>query len=407
VKRRLLVLALGTFAIGTESFVIAGLLPELAEDLTVPLGRAGLLVSVFAVVYALSAPVMGIALAHVERRRLLTVAMAVFAASNALAAVAPTYGVVAAARVVAALAAAVYTPAAVATAVHHLPETMRGRATSLVFGGLVVALVTSVPLGAYISHIGGWRATFVVVGSLSAGAAVGVRLTLPVSSGGEATSLGDRLALLRRRPIVVALVSAFAWMSGAFAFYTYISPLVTTATGWSTASVGPMLLVYGAFAIAGNQLGGLATDAWLGDSRTLVVALSVLVVALGALAVGVHVGPPLGVGLAPPAVAVAATAGWALAPAQTYRMISLAPGAATEVLSLNTTANYLGIGIGAALGSALIDHASAVALAIVAAACHGLGIVGVRYVDRLRLRDVAPTDPVTPMLVSSGDTGWS
>jgi DHA1 family inner membrane transport protein len=394
VQRRITVLALGTFAIGTESFVVAGLLPELADDLNVSVGRAGLLVSVFAVVYALSAPVTSTALARVERRRLLVVAMTVFAGSNFVAAIAPSYGLVAGARVLAALAAAAYTPVAVATAIQLLPETMRGRATSLVFGGLVVALVTSVPLGTYISHVGGWRATFVVVGGLSVISAIGVRMALPAGAGAAVGGLRDRLVPLRRAPVIVALLSAFVWMTGAFVFYTYISPLTTTATGWSTASLGPVLLVYGACAIVGNQLGGYATDSRLGDGRTLVAALATLAAAFIVFAVGVHTGPPVGIGIAVPAVAVTAIAGWALAPAQTYRMVALAPEAPTEVLSLNTTANYLGIGAGAAVGSVLADH-STVALAVAAAACSGLGLIGVRQVDRLRRNEAELTDAAT------------
>src|SRR5947207_1814872 len=87
----LLWLALGSFAIGTEGFMIAGLLPALARDLNVGLPAAGHLVTAFSLAYAIGAPVMAVLTARLERRRLLAVAMAGFSIANLLAALAPSY----------------------------------------------------------------------------------------------------------------------------------------------------------------------------------------------------------------------------------------------------------------------------------------------------------------------------
>lgn len=388
-KRRVAPLAIGTFAVGTDGFVIAGVLPDIARDLDIDIGQAGLLVTGFAVVYALAAPALGLALSWIRPRLLLAGSMSVFAVANLLAAAAPSYGALFGCRVLAALAAAVYSPAAVAAAVRILPDEMRGRAASMVFGGLAVSLVTGVPLGTYVSHASNWRATFVLVSALAALAMLGVRSLVPPLPQAPVAALSDRLVLLRQKPLVIALLSGFVWMTGAFAFYTFISQLLRASTSWSTAALGPILLLYGMGAIAGNHLGGRGTDGALGESRTLVTALAVLVVAYGALALGVQLGTPSGVVLGPLAIAVLAVAGWACTPPQAHRVISLAPGSSTEVLALNTTANYLGIGAGAALGAALLEHVAVGAIPLLAAVCQLVGIAGVKYVDRLRERSAS------------------
>jgi predicted MFS family arabinose efflux permease len=105
-------LTLGAFAIGTEGFMIAGLLPTLARDLNVSLVAAGHLVTAFSLAYAIGAPVMAVLTAGLERRRLLAVALSGFTLANLLAALAPGYFGLLAARLLLALSAASFMPAA-------------------------------------------------------------------------------------------------------------------------------------------------------------------------------------------------------------------------------------------------------------------------------------------------------
>jgi predicted MFS family arabinose efflux permease len=159
----LLWLALGAFAIGTEGFMIAGLLPALARDLNVGLPAAGHLVTAFSLAYAIGAPVMAVLTAGLERRRLLAVAMAGFSIANLLAAVAPGYAGLLAARLLLALSAASFMPAASGYAAALGGPERRGRALSMVTNGLTLAIIAGVPLGVLVGEGFGWRATFVGV----------------------------------------------------------------------------------------------------------------------------------------------------------------------------------------------------------------------------------------------------
>jgi hypothetical protein len=138
-RRPLIVLAAGTFAIGTDAFVIGGVLPAVARSLGVSTGSAGLLVTAFAVAYALGAPILAVAAARLPRRALLVSALALFVAANLLAAAAPGYATVLIARVLAALAAAAFVPAAAAAASSLAPPEYRGRALATVVAGMTVA----------------------------------------------------------------------------------------------------------------------------------------------------------------------------------------------------------------------------------------------------------------------------
>ncbi|MGH9115513.1 MAG: MFS transporter, partial [Acidimicrobiales bacterium] len=345
----LLVLALGTFAIGTDGFVIAGVLPGIAHDTRTSVATAGLLVTAFALVYAVAAPLLTAASARVERRRILVAGMVVLAAANAAGALAPGYGWLMVARVVAALGAAGYSPVALAAAVALSPPEQRGRAVSRVLAGLTVSLVAGVPVGALLGSVGSWRWTFGCVAALSALVAIGIAALLPRVPAAPTSTLRARLTLLRQPAVVANLGATLLWITGAFVAYTFIASILRSATGWHGATLSALLLLYGAAAFAGNVAGGYAADRW-GPRRTVTVALVSLVASLSAVAAGTGAGPPLGIPVVLAGMVAWAFAGWALTPAQSHRLVGLTPTAGPEVLSLNTSAVYLGIAAGASLG---------------------------------------------------------
>lgn len=144
---RLPCLVLVTFVAGTDNFVMAGVLPAVAEDLAVTEAAAGQLVTVFSIAYALAAPAMAAATARLDRRTLLGAGLAVFALLNGAAALAPSYAALLVLRLLAAVVAAAMTPAAFAAAAALAPPERVGRAIGSVAAGMTVALVIGVPLG--------------------------------------------------------------------------------------------------------------------------------------------------------------------------------------------------------------------------------------------------------------------
>jgi predicted MFS family arabinose efflux permease len=389
VNLRLLVLALGTFGIGTGSFVFAGLLEGVARDLSVSVGAAGHLVTVFAVTYAVSSPVLVTLAGGVAPRRILMAAMAVFALANAAAVFAPTFGLLLLCRVLAACGAAVFTPTALAVAAGLAAPEERGRSLSVVTGGLTVSFVIGIPLGSIIGTYSGWRMTFVMVAALGAVAVLGIR-SLPHVETPAAVSLGERVDALRQPAVVAALCLTTLGLMGGFVVFTYVSPLLSQITGFGGAGVSGLLFLFGVAALFGNSLGGYGAD-HVAYARLMAAILVLLALSLLGFSVLVAFS---GTALVfPGTVAVLAVwgvAGFALNPLQQYRVVQLAPCTRNVALSLNASAIYLGQGVGAGLGALAVGYGSLAALGWTGALCVVAALALLLLTNRARSPEVAP-----------------
>ena len=365
-------LALGTFAIGTEGFMIAALLVPIATDLRVSVVQAGLLVSIFAFAYATSSPVLTVLTGRLDRRRLLIASMSLFAFLNIGAAMAHSFLALAAARVLLAFAAGLYTPNANALAGAVVAPGHRGRAIAMVNGGLTAAIALGVPLGAFVGDRLGWRMTFVGVGVLSSIASAGLSQGLRHGVGAAlvSTSLADRVRTVRNPCVARTLAVTTAWASGSYAVYTYLAPLLYDATLLRGPQIGLALFTWGLAAGVGLFLSGTATDR-LGTEVVRRASLTGVAVALAALAVVANAVTPARA-LVPVLAAIAlwGMCSWAFFPAQQTRLIGIVGVPAAPVaLSLNASFMYLGFSMGAALGGFSLAHIDARHLGFVGAAC--------------------------------------
>ncbi len=349
---RMWVLALGAFALGTDLFVIAGVLPEVARDMKVTAGTAGWLVPAFAFTYALASPLLAVATGSWKRRSLLLGSFSVFCVGNVVSAIAPTYEVLFASRILAALGAALYMPTASALAAGLAPEAKRGRALSIVTGGLTVALVLGVPLGTWIGGYAGWRMTFWFIALVGVAALLGIVAGIPQVAAAMPVGLRVRLALLKQPQVFVVLLLTVLWTAGGFTIYPYLGPMLTQLTHLSLQEVGWMLLLFGVAAMGGNLIGGYGADLW-GTRTTIAIALALLSPVFGTLAWSALTVPTVAL-----SVALWGIGGWMLTPPQQHRLIRLAPQIPGAILGLNGSAIYLGMGIGTGVGALVIESGS-------------------------------------------------
>jgi predicted MFS family arabinose efflux permease len=356
-------LALGAFAIGTEGFMIAGLLPALARDLDVDLSAAGHLVTAFALAYAIGAPVMAVLTAGLERRRLLAGAMGSFALANLLAALAPSYGALLVARLLLALSAASFMPAASGYAAALGGQERRGRSLSAITTGLTVAIIAGVPLGVLVGQGFGWRVTFFGVAGLAALSLLGILARLPRQPLGVTAGLGERLALARRRDVLGTSVLTVA---GTFTIYTYLAAFIAAVAGLGAQALAPVLLGFGLASALGAQFSGSAVDRW-GARRTVIVGGGLALLAYLALSLGAALGPGQAMPIVLPAILVWGLASWGLITAQQARLVALAPALAPVSLSMNSSAIYLGSAMGAAAGALVVAEGATQQLGWVAA----------------------------------------
>lgn len=390
-------LALGAFAIGTESFMVAGLLPALAADLQVSAMRAGQLVLLFALSYAIGSPPMAALCARFGRRPLLIASLAAFSSLTLAASMAQGFAQLALARVALGLVAGVFLPTASAVAAALVSPALRGRALAIVTGGGTVAVALGVPLGAWIAGWGGWRTAYLLIAAVAALATWGLAIGLPRGlASAPAAARVPSFPVIREPGVLPALLTTMLWATGGFSFYTYIALFLSRTLGFGAEGVSAVFCAIGVAAAAGTAAGGWATDRFGADRVAQGFAL-MLVAILGGLSFSAQTLPrglalPLIVGLS----ALWGFAGWGFGPAQAVRLIRLAPDRAPMTLSLNASAVYLGIAAGSALGGAVIDGVGVSAVGWVGGACQlaGLGLM-LRAAHKSRAALSPSTSPLT------------
>ncbi|KAF1066493.1 MFS transporter [Variovorax sp.] len=281
-------LALGAFAIGTESFIVAGLLPVLAADLRISPTHAGQLVLLFALSYAIGSPLMAAACARFGRRPLLVASLAAFSGLTLLASMAQGFGQLALARLALGLVAGVFVPTASAVAASLVSPALRGRALAIVTGGGTLAVALGVPLGAWIAGWGGWRTAYLLIAALGLVATLGLAAGLPrrLAVAAPAASGGAAFAVLRAPGVLAGLGVSVLWTTGGFSFYTYIALFLSHTVGIGPEGIGAVFVAIGVAAALGTAAGGWATDRFGADRVARGFALLLVAVPRRAVAGG-------------------------------------------------------------------------------------------------------------------------
>ncbi|MFF5582336.1 Cmx/CmrA family chloramphenicol efflux MFS transporter [Streptomyces hygroscopicus] len=345
------VLGLSVFALGTSEFMLSGLLQPVARDMGVSIPEAGLLISAFAIGMVVGAPVLAAATLRLPRRTTLMALLAVFGLGQIAGALAPSYGVLFASRVVSALACAGFWAVGAAVAVSLVPVGARAKAMAVMVGGLSIANIAGVPAGAFLGQHAGWRAAFWAVAGLSALGLVGVVMLVPrteVPTGDDRPRLKAELRIYRDPQVWLALAATALSGGAVFCLFSYLGPLLTDTAGLDEGWVPTVLALFGVGALLGTVIGGRIADAHLFGTMSGGIVASTVV--LSALALTAH-SPVAAVTLA---LMLGFTA-FFTAPALNARMFNLANAAPTLAGATNTSAFNIGNTVGPWLGGLVID----------------------------------------------------
>lgn len=375
-------MTLGSFALGTDAFVISGVLSSVGDDLSVSVGTAGLLITVFAAVYALAAPFIAVGTANWDRRRVLLSALAGFVVANVLAAAAPDYAVLMAARVVAALATALFMPAASATAAAIVPPGERGRALTAVLGGITIASALGVPAGTVIAAFSDWRATFLFVALLSLVALLGLARALPSVPPTAEAPLAERARAAVLPGVPAVLLVSMLTFCGMFALYAYLEWTAQHIAGLRGGAVALVFFAYGACGVVSNLLTGVLIDRFPPE-RLALFSSAALVLVMGLMAllarVGSHHAPTVVAFFV--TVALWSLIGWTMNPALQKCLINAGGEQAQVVLSLSGSAVYAGQAAGSLAGGLVLSHGVG-ALTLTAVAFQVLTVAAMLPVSR-------------------------
>ena len=275
-------LALGTFLMGTTEFVVAGLLPQIADDLRVSVAQAGLLITVFAVGMVVGAPLMAMLTLRLPRRFTLILALAVFAAGHVIVALGSSFALLLAARFLTAMATGAFWAVANVVAARAAGPAASSRALGVVGAGAMLANVAGVPAGAFAGQLMGWRGPFWALAALAVAATVLIARAVPHDGPDHrAVSVRSEVSAMRSGRLWLALAACATTTGGVLSTYSYIAPLLTDRAHLAAGLVPLVLVGFGIGALLGSLVGGR-----LGDVRphtTTIVAAAVTTALLGAL----------------------------------------------------------------------------------------------------------------------------
>lgn len=366
--RPVIALASGTGSLVASEFLPASVLPRLAADVGVTVGTAGLAVAATAIAGAITAPTIAVVLPRADRRIVLVSLLALGTLANLAVAVAPTFGVLLAGRLLLGVALAGFWSFAFGAGTHALPGRDRIISSGLAFG-VSIATVAGVPVGAVVSDEIGWRAAFVGAAALTAISGAAVATALPSVPAHPSAGFRMLRQALRHRRLMLGIAGVVFVAFGNFAAYPYIrlatDRVATDSTSW-------LLVMWGIGAIAGTIIAGMVA----GRLRALVATAPLL---LGASLFTTATASSL------PVLAIAIVL-WGLAfnmvPVATQLWVTRVESERTEsAVSLQVTAFQVAITLGSAIGGTLLDENGVQAPLLIggaAAVAAGLGFAALR-----------------------------
>jgi predicted MFS family arabinose efflux permease len=340
-------LLFGNFVIGTGVMLVPGSLNNISSSLNVSIASAGQLITAGAVLMCVGAPVFAAMVGGWDRRKLLACSMLWYGALHALCALAPDYASVMVLRVLAMAAPAIFTPQAAAVAGSLVPPEQRGKAITMVFLGWSFASVLGSPMGAWISGTLGWRVGFGVLAFLAVASAVWVWRALPTGVRPPALSAQLWRNTLSSKVLICAVAVTAVSSAGQFVLFAYQAPFLASQLQATPGMIALYFAVFGTFGLIGNLLMSRNIDR-LGAARGVLMALVCMAISLLLW--------PFGSSFA---LLCLVSIPWALGcfssnSAQQARLVAIAPAVASLSVALNTSAMYLGQGLGSAMGGWMI-----------------------------------------------------
>ncbi|GGF32197.1 MFS transporter [Halobacillus andaensis] len=353
-NKKVYMLAIVSFVVGTVELIIGGTLDLIAGDLNVSLGQAGLLITIFSLVFAIASPILLTVTAKYERKKLTLVSLFVFFLGNLLAFWSPTYFVILLARIISAASGSLLVVLGITIASSIVKKEFQARAIGIIYMGISGSLVLGVPIGLTLSNAFGWRSPFLLVAILTLASMVVVAFSLEKIEPKPALPIKEQIRTLKDSKIFSAQLTSFLFLTGHLTLYAYLTPFLKTMLGLNGTWVSIVYFIFGVAAVLGGGIGGLISDRW-GSERSIIAII-------GSFAIAIFLIPfvtfsfPLFLII----MVVWSMLSWAITPAQQSYLITSAPETSDIQQSLNNSALHFGIAMGSTVGAVVIEQASVI-----------------------------------------------
>ncbi|WP_315795735.1 MFS transporter [Paenibacillus sp. BIC5C1] len=341
------VLSLAIFCMTTSEFMVAGMMNTLAGEFGVSVSQVGYLITAFSAGMVVGGPLLTAALLNMPRKKAFIMLTGLFLVGQLLGAIAGSYEVMMASRIIAGVASSAAFGVSISISASLVEENQRGRAVSIIFGGLMIATVLGTPAATWVADAYGWRFSFWAVAILVLLSGVTALRLIPVLSRPEPTSLRHEMKSFRNRKLWAAYLTSFLIIGAAFAAFSYFAPIFTELTGFSTSAVPLLFVVYGAATVVGNLITGRLADRY--TMLILTIGLVLLTFGLLIFAIGVHTAA-----VVIPAVIIIGLAGVPMNPPMVARVIRTG-GSGLMVNTVHTAIVTFGVVVGSSVGGLAIS----------------------------------------------------
>jgi len=349
--KRVYLLTIVSFVVGMVELIIGGILDLIASSLHVSVGQAGLLITIFSLVFAISGPILLFLTAKFERKKLTLVTLFIFLVSNILAVCSPIYSVLFISRIFSAASAALLIVLCVTMAASIVEPQYRGRAIGIVNMGVSGSLVLGIPFGLILGDAFGWRAPFIMITFLTLLSITGVYFFMKeIIPEGSQVSLGQQLKAFKDKRILLANATTFLVLAGHNILYAYLTPFVKETMGMDGIWTSIVYLLFGIAAVSGGAIGGTASDHF-GTKKTILSVIVMFIIAIFSI--------PFTTFFVPFFFAVMilwAMMSWAITPPMQSYLIETSPDNSDILISLNNSSLHLGIAVGSFIGSIVVEQ---------------------------------------------------
>lgn len=338
---------LGFIAVITTEFGVIGILPQIAEHYKISIDKAGYLLSAFALVIALTGPFMTLLTSGIDRKKIMLTSILMFLLTGIVSSFSPPFWLLMLVRVLPAFLQPVYIATALSVAVAQADDRRKNGLMSIVFNGVAIAMVTTVPFATWIAGLGSWEYSFMIQTAVSLIALVTIYTLLPSMPVTEKKSYGNQLKILKQRPFILSTLTNFFMVTAWFSTYSYFADYLNKAKGMDTSMISYMMFLFGIIGVLANWAAGKMLNKNIAATTAFFLSGTILIPILLYVSDGNLWATVMVIGIW----------GFLYSPtflnASTY-MISSAPDSLEFANSLATSFGNLGVTLGTTVGGWII-----------------------------------------------------